>query len=261
MKKRIITLALIGLLATTIITGCARKVEHPAPISSLAEILQAHNIPQSSEVLTAYVAETRKKIYYRVKSGSQLPGFFEYTETISTDGIAYKRDKVDLQSVRKQTDLIVEQEAYHMEIVKGKPSGSGRRLGDTDYRAVKSAILRFGLIPFLRQLQDTTATTVYLEQVEGNQKKLVVKTASEDLTLYVDSQHLIRKIQVPRNHHNLTMEYDDYRTVDGVQLPFSQRIFADEKLVYELFFTQINLTPSFPVDYFSRDALTKQSVW
>ncbi|MGH9427923.1 MAG: hypothetical protein ACRD2L_16685, partial [Terriglobia bacterium] len=115
-------------------------------------------------------------------------------------------------------------------------------------------VMTFGVIPLLRQLKDSTIEAAYLGRAEGGQEKLAVRMPAGIWTLQVDQQHLIRRVEMVHKDHPLTIEYDDYRTVAGVQLPFIQRVFAHEKLVYELAFTKYDLSPSLPSSYFSLDA-------
>jgi hypothetical protein len=74
--------------------------------------------------------------------------------------------------------------------------------------------------------------------------------------VYADSEHLIRRLEFRDN----AIEYDDYRTVEGVRLPFGQRFFVRGQLYYELSFTKIDLKPAFGSDYFSHETVLKDIV-
>lgn len=64
--------------------------------------------------------------------------------------------------------------------------------------------------------------------------------------VYCDQQHLIRRLEFG----NKIIEYADYRLVNGIRLPFVQRLSFRGKLAYELVFTSIELGHDLPASYF-----------
>ncbi len=250
-------MAIIGLLTTGIAIAFAGKANTAGPVSSIDEVLQAHNVLQTPDALVSYVAEARKLMYYHVNPGSDLPGYFERKITVSTDGNTFKRDKVAPHQLREQIDIVGEQVACRSEFEEGNLVNASNQLDESESRAVKFSVESFGLIPILKQIQDARLRAVYLGPVEGNQDKFEIKTASGIWVVLVDSWHVIQRVQMIRNQHTLVIDFADYREVDGIQLPFLQHVSLDGALLYDLFFTKIDLNPSFPPDSFGCGSIVK----
>lgn len=259
MKKQII----ISILSSMVLlTGVAFGISGKANCSSLPidDILRTYNIPQTPDALATYVVQAKRLTYYEVEPGSDLPGHFESTVTVAVNKDVCRRDKVYRRGSGKQIDVIDSRETHRAEIQHGKLAGPVSRLNDSESQSVQSAISMFGLIPVLKQLEANGGGAVSMGVTEDGQKKFAVKTEAEEWILYVDGEHLIRRLQMVRNSHHVTIDYSDYRSVADVQLPYIERVSVDGSLVYELFFTQIDLNPLFPADYFSRDALAQEYI-
>jgi hypothetical protein len=255
MLKRIITLAVGGLLVLGIVVTLLIKADHTD--RSIGEILRAHNV---SLAPAAFVAEASRVMHRPVDSENEAPHSIERKVTVAFNGSAFMLDQIDSRGLLKQIDLLENGKIYRTEIEEGKRTKTAAQLGNVDYQSARFRVMSFGIIPILKQLQEPSVAVVHREHAEGDQERLTVKTASDTWVVYVGLNHLIRKIERVRNRHNLAIEYFDYQTVGGAQLPFSERISVDGRLAYELSFTKIDLSPSFADDYFSREALAKVDI-
>jgi hypothetical protein len=257
MRKQIILSILSGLM---LLTGIAYAFSGKVNRSSftLNDVLRAYNFPQKDALVT-YIAQAERLTHYRVEPGSDLPGYFEYTVTVAVNKGVCRRDKVDRQGRWKQIDIFDSQETHRAEIQHDELASAVSRLDDSASQSFQSAIRIFGIMPVLKQLEANGGKAVSIGVTEDGQEKFAVKTEAEEWILYVDGEHLIRRLQMVRNSHHVTIDYADYRSVADVRLPYIERVSVDGALLYELFFTRIDLSPSFPAEYFSRDALTREA--
>jgi hypothetical protein len=174
--------------------------------------------------------------------------------SVSSDGIAFRRRKVDPQELRVQLDLFDGRAAYHTLAERGRQV-EVNQMDDLQLRALEFSTRTFGLIPILQQLLDPATKAVYLGRSRG-QDKFKVKSPTGGWILYSDQGHIIRSVEIGHK----SIEYADYRSVGGVRLPFIQRFSTGGHLNYELVFTRIDLTPDFPDNHFSRAALSWENV-
>lgn len=269
MNKRICVLTIILLLFTGLVIVSIEKTDQPVhmkanqpvfekaiqPASdiSIDDVRQAHNISQQSEAPSVFIIEAVKLTSIYSNFGSGLPNFFERKMSISTDGNAFKLDKIDPLGLREEIELFDGREVHSRVIEMGKLVEAVNHAGASQYGTVEFGIKNCGLLAVLKHLSDPTAAMVYQGRTARKEDKFEVKVATGSFILYADQEHIIHKVEVGKN----TIEYADYRSVDGVLLPFIERVFAKGQLKYELIFTRVDLQPLFPAGYFSRKAISK----
>jgi hypothetical protein len=252
-----------GLSILRLAIGAAEKSASPissnaatrptAPVS-IDEVLRAYNILQSPEAIWSFYAEATRLTSRPLGIDRALPPFFERWVTVVMAGNLYRRYTTDPQRLREQYDQSDGNASYHAVIEKGKLTGPVNLMTDADARAVDARIITFGLVPILKLLLDPSTEVVYVGRTVCGQDKFEVKTTTRSWILYTDASHLIRRIEI----RDWFIEYAGYRSVDGIQLPFIQRVFNGGQLVQELHFTRITLNPKLPADYFSRAALSQE---
>lgn len=261
MRKQIIMSTLSGVM---LLTGIAFAFSDSGKVNrsslSIKDVLRSYSVPQTPDALATYVAQAKRLTYYEVETGSDLPGHFESTVTVAVNKGVCRRNKVYQQGSRKQIDLFDSQEMYRAEIQDDRLAGPISRLNDSESQSAQSAIRMFGIVQVLKQLEANSDKAVSMGITEGGQDKFAIKTEAEEWILYVNSERLISRLQMMRDSHHVTIDYADYRWIDGVQLPHIEKVYVDGALLYELFFTQIDLSPSFPADYFSLDALMLEGI-
>jgi hypothetical protein len=251
MKKRKFVVILSGLLL--IVTAISKIADHAANVSFTNKILRAYNVPPSPDALASTVVEARRVAYHYADPLSKSPRLVNQEVTVWLDHTVFRREKRDSQGQPVQVDLFDGDVTYRSQSRYGESLGAATQIEDWQSSGVRFNVLTFGIIPLLRQLQDSTA--VYLGSDEGGQEKLAVRFASVTCTLYVDQQHLIRKVEMIHKGNFVVIEYDQYQAVGDIQLPFNQRLFSNGRQIDELYFTRYDLNPSLPADHFSRDAL------
>jgi len=197
---------------------------------------------------------------YSVAAGSESLRIFERQFRVYFKGNAFRRENRNSNGVPEQIDLFDGEAAYRLELRDGKRTGRGSRLEDWQLHGVEFGIVTFGVIPLLRHLQNPTAETTGIKDGDGGQERLEIKIASGLWKLYLNDQHLIEKVEIVQDRHFLKIEFSDYRLVEGVFLPFKQRLFENEKLFQEFAFESFDLSPSFSSDFFTREAFYREEV-
>jgi hypothetical protein len=251
MNRLILVLVVCGLCSAGLMASTSAEPGRPVPATG--EILRAHNVSQDGGALSAFTCEAVKLTSYYAGPGSESPSFFERRVSVSISGNAFRRHQTDPLGLRDRFDLFDGQALYHSELEMGRQVKETGPVVDTQLASVGFSIKTFGLVPILGQLSDPTVEAIYLGEASGGEDRIEMKTAYGSWVIFSDESHIIRRLEAG----NKTIEYADYREVQGVRLPFIQRLYVAGQLFYELIFTGINLSPSFPPDYFSRDALPK----
>lgn len=268
MKKLIGALLLGGLFSTGLFALSSEKPDQSAPAVSIREagqsaspvsidaVLRAHNVPQNPNALSAFVAEGERLTSRPAGIDREMPSFFERQVSVAIAGNTYKRHTADPLGQREQVDLFDGSLPYHAVSESGRLAEATNQMTDSQARGVEFSVKTFSLVPVLKQLADPATQVVYLGRTVGSQDKFDVKTATDRWTLYADTEHLICRLEV----RDRVIEYASYRSVDGVRLPFIQRLSIGGQLVQEIVFTRIDLNPKLPYDYFSHEALAKEIV-
>ena len=266
MKTLISTLILGSLISTGLLTSSSEKPAHPAPAVaigkadqpasplSINEVLRAHNALQNSELLSACDGEAVRLTSRPAGGDRELPSFFERHVSVVWAGTAYKRYTADPLRQREQFDLSDGSVHYHAVNESGIAVEEANPMTDSQSRGVEFGIKTFGLVPILKQLAAPTTEAVYLGRTAYRQDKFDIKTATDRWALYTDMEHLVSRIEVG----DKAIEYASYRSVDGVRLPFIQRLSIGGHLVQELVFTRIALNPKLASNCFKRETLSKQ---
>lgn len=260
MKRRIFACALSGLFLMGTALLLYINANHSSSVL-LNKVLSSHNVPHTPNALTDFVAEARWLSYYQVPPGAKSSGIIARNVTVWNSGNRLTRNVVHPTESREQREFFDGERVYRSEFQNGKLAGPPGQIEEWEYKGINFSFKTFGLIPLLAQLQqDATVQAVHLAGAGEDHDTLVIRTALGTWTLYLNREHLISRAEITRNQRVLKIEYLDYRRVGGVQVPFVQRLSANGALVYELFFTRIDLSPSFPEGCFDREALSKASV-
>jgi hypothetical protein len=118
---------------------------------------------------------------------------------------------------------------------------------DDEAYLIEFQIETFGILPLLKRLSNPATRVAYV----GNTSKgdqFEVKTGYGSWYFYVNSQHLIDRLQFDE----LTITFDDYRQVEGLNLPFHQTASKGDDFLHEIRFSEIDLDPAFASDVFKR---------
>ena len=264
MKTLTVALVLIGLLLIVMATSrhgkrSSGKPDRAASSLFIKKLLQAHNIPQGWDAPGATVVEAGKAYYDADDRQGDAPNPYDLQIKVCFNGTNIRREKHSPQERTRQVDLFDGQTVYRAAILHGETTSSVRHLEDWEIEDVKFGVLTCGILPLIKQLQDSSVETVYIGSADNDPEKLVAKIASVDWTIYVDEQHLIRKVEMVHRGHSEVIMYDEYKMVGGINLPFRQLFYADGKPKYELAFTRVEFNALLPSGYFTLDALRRGS--
>jgi len=254
-KMPVRVLVASSVLSVTLLQSCAVKEGLEEPMKrtiTVVDLLNSLNVPAHPDVISTYLAEAK-----RIVSFTGAPsGAFTRLVMLGRYRNLFRYERVDPLGPTKQIDVFDGYAVYHAMSANGISTEESQRPGDSPSETVGVEIRTFGLLPILARLIDPKTESVYEGRNAQGLDCLKVKVSSQAWTVYADSEHLIRRLEF----HDSTIEYDDYRVVDDIRLPFKQRFFLRGKLYYELLFTKIDLKPGFPSDYFSHEAILKDVV-
>jgi len=250
MNRTTFVLLLTVLISTGLIVPGFAKRDRPTPGVSIEDVRHAHNLPRDVMILSAYTVEAVRLRSIYGDPDSELPNFYERTTEVAVDGTRFKSHQIDPQEVREETDVFDGQSAFHTEVEEGAVVKADR-MGGEQFRDVELNIKTFGLIPILNQISDPATQAVHVGRTTRREDKFEVRTAAGSWTLYADQRHIIRKLKIG----DRTIEYGAYRDVEGVRLPFIQRVYVGGRLKYELAFSRIELNHIFPPGFFGTDTL------
>jgi hypothetical protein len=214
-------------------------------------ILKAHHFFQEGNLITDWAADATKWTVYR---HGKSPGYFERRVSVARAGGAFRRYKTDPQMVRQQVDLFDGISSSRFVVESGKLIEEGAPIAYSQFEAVESGVNTFGLIPILQQLADPLTVASYSGRAIQGEDIFNVRTAKSSWLVYVDERGLIRRIEM----QGKAFEYGDYHLVEGIWLPFTQRMFVKGQLFYVLFFTRIDLTPKSLTSDFQSEVLPKE---
>ena len=174
---------------------------------------------------------------YHVETSAGLQPLFERKFNFSTDGPVVRYDRATLninQSYSFDGNTLIRttfQAGTQLDV---------KVVDGTEAASIKFQIATFGLLPILKRLSDPATQVIYVGATEkGN--RFQVKTGGGSWYFYSNSNHLIDRLEVGE----INITYGDYRTVDGLTLPFYQNVRKGETLLYELRFDTFELSPVF----------------
>lgn len=224
----------------------------PAPEASFDEVLRAHGGSQAIVSVTSVKTEL-------VRLTTTLPTqSIERHRVVSVDGPRFRCQSRDPLGLWHQTEVFDGQRGF--KVVSISPDGTGKAttdvvaLSDDQSSAIAFSIRTWGLLPFLQTLAGAAQKPVF----EGRTKELLSQFRFESPAgpwhVYTDLARQIRKIEIG----DKTYQFAGYRSVAGLDLPMIQRVWVGDRLIYELVFYHIELNPTFPDAYFSREAVVQE---
>ncbi|HET6979816.1 MAG TPA: hypothetical protein VFI24_26020 [Pyrinomonadaceae bacterium] len=125
-----------------------------------------------------------------------------------------------------------------------------KTLDATEAAAIKFQISTFGLLPMLKRISDQRSQVSYVGRTAKGHR-FQVKTSKGSWYFYANSNHLIDRLEI----ENINITFGDYRTVQGMKLPFYQQVKKADKLLYEIKFDTFEFNPVFAADFFKSAAL------
>ena len=125
----------------------------------------------------------------------------------------------------------------------------GKTLDGSEAAAIKFQISTFGLLPILKRLSDPRSQVSYVGPTAKGHR-FQVTTIKGSWYFYANSNRLIDRLEI----ENINITFGDYRTVQGMKLPFLQQVRKADKLLYEIKFDTFEFNPVFAADFFKSAA-------
>jgi hypothetical protein len=206
---------------------------------SVFTILQAHG-GRGDREWTRF--RQKGTLRYRLNVSADSQPRFERKLSLSTDGPVARYDRATLdinQSYLFDGNTLVRttfQAESRLDV---------KTVDGTEAASIKFQIATFGLLPILKRLSDPATQVIYIGATKkGDQFQ--VKTGGGSWYFYYNSNHLIDRLEIGE----INITYGEYRTVDGLTLPFYQNVRKGETLLYEIKLDTFELSPVFASGFF-----------
>lgn len=201
---------------------------------SVATLLHAHG-GRGDREWTRFSQEGTLSYHIEASAGPQHR--FERKLNLSTDGPVVRYDRTTLninQSYLFDGNTLIRttfQAGTQLDV---------KAVDGTEAASIKFQMATFGLLPILKRLSDPATQVIYVGATEKGDR-FQVQTSGGSWYFYSNSNHLIDRLEVGE----IIIMYGDYRTVDGLTLPFYQNVRKGETLLYEIRFDIFELSPVF----------------
>jgi hypothetical protein len=162
---------------------------------------------------------------------------FERKINLSTDGPMVKYDRATLNI---NQSYLFDGKTLIRTTFRAGTQLDVKAVDGTEAASIKFQITTFGLLHILKRLTDPATQVSYVGATEKGDR-FQVKTGGGSWYFYSNSNHLIDRLEVGE----INITYGDYRTVDGLTLPFYQSVRKGETLLYEIRFDSFELNPVF----------------
>jgi hypothetical protein len=236
--------AVAGLAAVVRLVNRSNSTTNRQAVSNSAHVsvftvLQAHG-GRGDREWTRFRQQGILRYHMDVSVGSQRP--FERKLSFSTDGPVVRYERATLntnQSYSFDGKTLVRttfQTGTQLDV---------KAVDGMEAASIKFQIATFGLLPILKRLSDP-ATQVFFVGATKEADQFQVKTGGGSWYFYSNSNHLIDRLEIGE----INITYGDYRTVDGLTLPFYQNVRKGKTLLYEIKFDTFELSPVFASGFF-----------
>lgn len=221
----------------------------PERPSVFEEILRAHGGREVIAAISGY------NICFTRLTYTSPTEYFERQVYIAVQGARFKRKTSDPIGLRSRYEALDDSGNFQSMISSKDRNGvtTDRPLhADSDrLHAVQASIGVCSFPAFLQKLSQNAAGVHSLEESPQMLDKLKIITPGGEYLIFADQSHLIRRVEFG----DLAFQFADYRSTGGLILPYVQRVSLNNRLVYEMYFSEIIVSPDFPPDYF------KSLVW
>ena len=239
MRKKILWLVISALLLTGSTTVVVKFVLTPISVFTVLEAHGGYNNKERSRF-----TQNATLTYYPHSADSPRR---ERKLRLSVDHSIVRFEKTGLNKDQRfwYNGQILVRTTFH---VGTRPEV--KVLNVTEANKIKFQMATFGLAPVLKRLSDPSTQVVYVgATAKGNQFQ--VNTADGPWFFYTKPNHLIDRLEV----RDITITYGDYRTVDGLNLPFYQQVRKGATLIYEIRFDTFDFNPCICRRFFQSDLL------
>jgi hypothetical protein len=215
-------------------TSSLGTVRQANPISG---VLQAHGFSSESAGDTGYAAVATKLMPdpRSNKTSVQTVSLFAQGEHLRYDTVTV------LTKATVTESYLFDGDTYHHSVAGLKDQvNTFNQVGDFDSQLTLQRMRMCGLPPFLSELNDPRTQAEDAGPTVGGYEKFRIKSAAGSWLLFSDKSGLIARIEIGSR----SLVFSEYQSVNGVQLPFNEKAFNDERLFYELRFIKLDLQPT-----------------
>jgi hypothetical protein len=233
MKSMFFTFFALSLLSGGWLATSFGIVRQANPISC---VLQAHGFSSESTADTGYAAVATKLMPHVPYKGSTRT--VVQTVSMFAQGERLRYDTVTVLTKATVTEsYLFDGDTYHHSVAGLKEQvNTFNQVGDFDSRLTLQRMRMFGLQPFLRELRDPRTQVEDAGPTVAGYKKFKIRSAAGSWLLFADQSGLIARIEIGSR----SIVFSEYHSVNGVQLPFNEKAFNDERLCYELRFIELD---------------------
>jgi hypothetical protein len=214
-----------------------RAAQRPVSVSVLT-VLQAHGGGQKQ--WPRFTQQGTLMYDLDISAGSQ--SMFERKLKLSVDGSFARYDRTTLDRTRS---YLFDGQSVVRTTFEAETQVEDKVIDGVEAVSVRRQIATFGLLPILRRLSEPNTQAVYVGATsKGN--RFQVKTVDGSWYFYANSNNLIDRLE----DGEISITYRDYRTVQGLTLPFYQQVRKGDKLLYDIKLETFDLHPVFVVGFF-----------
>lgn len=245
--------ALLGMCLLLVLQACVGRsgsLERTPTEISVGDLLTAHRVAEDPALVSVFTAEAVRRVSFNPALGAKDATTFERLITVARNGRFFRYERTAESGPTRQIDVFDGNAVHHLMSANGRLIDNSTSPGESPSDQVLLELKTFGLLPILSRLMDSKAPAVFEGRTPQGFDRVRVEVAGRTWVLFVDAKRLIRRLEFPDN----AVDYDDYREIQTVRLPFKQRFFSKGKLYYELTFNRVELKPTFPADYFTRES-------
>lgn len=194
---------------------------------------------RSDRELKKFFQEGTLRYYPQPSTGSQS---FERRLSLAIDGPLVRYDKATLETSQSYS--------FDGNTVVRTTLKKGTRLEVKALNGVEAASIKFqiatsGLLPILKRISDPDAKVIYVGATSKGDR-FEVKTANGSWYFHSNVSHLIERVEIGE----INITYGDYRTVEGVTLPYYQKVQKGDRFLYDIKFESFELNRVFETGFF-----------
>src|ERR1043165_1612054 len=221
--------ALLGVCSPLVLQACVGKggvLEQNTTAITVEDLLTAHRVTEDPAKTSVFIAEAIRKVSFNRNDSGKGSTIFERLISVARNGRLFRYERTAEGGLTKQIELFDGNAVHHLMSANGKLIDSSTRPGESAADQVMLEIKTFGLLPILNRLMDSKPQSEF--EGRGGQvlDRLRIKMAGRSWVLFTDQEHLIRRLEFQDN----AIDYDDYRDIQGVRLPFKHRSFLKTQL-------------------------------
>jgi hypothetical protein len=244
------------LTVITIIAGISGMAQEGRPGSSQA-IHSEQRPKRFEEVLNAHgrLAVPGSGIKARVISieltMKRSPAdYFERRVITVVDGRRMRRETVDPHCLRTRVETVDDQGNYYGSIVSlehGNRISTQLSTEGDRVRTIAWLVETNGLLPLLLEFARPSTRAYWVRRTIDGFDEFHVETQGGQCTVYTDEAHFIRSIKTGE----VVLMFSHYQPMGGLKLPYVERVLLHGELVREIYFSSIELNPTFEAGYFN----------